>query len=134
MPDIDVSDLCDDGDIAGETFTVVRRRSVMQQNGTAALVTTYFPSCRGSLTPTGDNSLVRAEAFTTQSNTMLVITTFRLRGAGKDSFGNVFEPDIVLTDEGEAFVVSSLNEWTKFGGGFVEAECTSIDFNPMAPT
>lgn len=134
MPDIDVSDLLDDPDIAGETFTVVRRQSVMQSNGVPTITSTYFPGCTGSITPTGDNSLVRAEAYSTQSNTIRVITGFRLRAAGKDGLGNVFDADIVLSDEGNAFVVSSLNEWNKFGAGFMEAECTQFDFNPMAST
>jgi len=133
MPDIDVSDLCDDPDIAGESFTVVRRQQVMQQNGVPSTATTNF-SATGSITPTGNNSLVRQEAFSTQSNTVRVITTFRLRGPSKDSNGNVYEADIIMTADGTSYIVSSLNEWNKFGGGFMEAECTAIDFNPMAPT
>jgi hypothetical protein len=133
MPDIDVSDLCLDPDIAGESFTVVRRQSVMQPNGTTAITSTYFQAS-GSITPTGDNSLVRADAYTTQAGTIAVITNFRLRSGGKDNLGNAFQPDIVLTSDGNSFVVSSLNEWDSFGGGFMHAECTEIDFNPMGPT
>jgi galactose-6-phosphate isomerase len=138
MPDIDVSDLCDDPDIAGEAFSVIRRQEVVGPNGVSTLTLTTFPqpgdpAIAGSVTPTGDNSLVRAEAYTTQSNTIKVITAFRLRGPSKDGAGKSFQPDIVVWN-GNHFVVSTLNEWTSFGGGFVEAECTQIDFNPLAPT
>jgi galactose-6-phosphate isomerase len=138
MPDIDVSDLCDDPDIAGDAFSVIRRQEVVGPNGVSTLVLTILPqpgapAIVGSVTPTGDNSLVRAEAYTTQSNTIRVITRFRLRGPSKDGAGQSFQPDIVLW-KGSHFVVSMLNEWTSFGAGQVEAECTSIDFSPMAPT
>lgn len=134
MPDIDVTDLLFDPQIAGQTFTVVRRQQVMQQNGQPQITTTYFPKTVGSITPTGDNSLVRQEAFTTQSNTAKIMTTFRLRGASKDGLGNQYMADIVLTDDGDSFVVVTLNDWNKFGAGFMEADCTEIDFNPMIPT
>lgn len=132
MPDIDVSDLCDDSDIAGEAFSVVHRREVVGNNGVATTITS-FSRAAGSVTPTADNSLVRAEAYSTQSATALIITRARLRGVGKDAFGNKFQADIILTDDGNAWEVSSLDNWTSFGGGFVAAECTSIDYNPMAP-
>jgi galactose-6-phosphate isomerase len=138
MPDIDVSDLLFDSDIAGEAFSVIRRQEVVGGNGVATLTVTTLPlagdpAIVGSVTPTGDNSLVRAEAYSTQSNTIKVITEFRLRGPSKDAAGQSFQPDIVLWN-GNHFVVSTLNEWTSYGAGFVEAECTSFDFNTLAPT
>lgn len=137
MPDIDVSDLLFDSDIAGESFQVVRRQETIGSNGVSNLTQTTFPlpgddPIVGSVTPTGDNSLVRQEAFQTQSNTILVITTFRLRGPSKDSGGASFQPDIVVWS-GNQYVVRSLNEWTSFGVGFVAAECASIAFIDLAP-
>lgn len=138
MPDIDVSDLLDDPDVAGESFSVIRRQEVVGTNGVATLTPVTYPQAGqppivGSITPTGDNSLVRAEAYTTQSNTIEVITPFRLRGPSKDTGGNSFQPDIVLW-KGNHYEVKTLNEWTSYGAGFVGAECIAIDFNPLAPT
>lgn len=131
MPDIDVSDLLLDGDIAGESFTVIRRQETVGNNGVTAIAQTNL-SAVGSISPTGDNSLVRAEAFQTQANTIKVITNFRLRGPSKDGAGNSFQPDIIQWN-GNHFVVRVINEWTSYGAGFVEVECSSIDFIDLAP-
>jgi len=137
MPDIDVSDLLFDSDIAGESFIVIRRQEIVGDNGVSVLTATSLPlpgdaPIVGSITPTGDNSLVRQEAYQTQANTILVITPFRLRGPSKDSGGASFQPDVVVWN-GNHFVVKTLNEWTSFGAGFVEAECSSIDLIELAP-
>lgn len=131
MPDIDVSDLLFDPDIAGTTFDVIRRQETVGANGVASVAPTTFEDVVGSITPTGDNSLVREEGYSTQSNTIKVITTFRLRGPSKDA-GHNFQPDIVVWN-GTNYEVKSLNEFTPFGAGFVEADCISIDFTAQAP-
>lgn len=89
------------------------------------------PIC-GSITPTGDNSLVREEAYEAQLESILVITPFRLRGPSKDNQGNSFQPDIVLWN-GNSFVVRTLKDWTSYGAGQVEAECISVDLVQLAP-
>lgn len=139
MPDIDVSDLTFDSDIAGEAFGVIRRQEVVGANGVSVITATTLPAAGqpaivGSITPTGDNSLVREEAFQTQAETVTVITAFRLRGASKDANGNSFQPDIVVRSDGSQYLVASVKSWAAFGAGFVEAECTSFDFSATAPT
>jgi hypothetical protein len=136
MPDIDVSDLTFDSDIAGEAFGVIRRQEVVGNNGVSVLTLTTMPAAGqsaivGSITPTGDNSMVREEAFQTQAETVTVITAFRLRGASKDTNGNFFQPDIVVRSDGSQWIVKSLKSWASFGAGFVEAECVSFDFNAV---
>jgi hypothetical protein len=132
MPSIDVSDLLLDGEIAGETFTVLRRRQVVNGHGNVAIVTTVIPDVIGSITPTGDQSIVRAEAYQTQANTIKVITPFLLRGISKEG-GNSFLPDVVVWS-GVNYEVKSLNDWARYGSGFMEAECVSIDLEDEAPT
>lgn len=133
MPDIDISDLTLDSDIAGETFTVLRRQQVMQTNG-VPLITTTLHDAVGAIFPAGDNTLVRQEAFEHQQNAVKVITTFRLRGASRSANGDQFLPDLIQRANGDTYIVHALNEWTKFGAGFIEADCVSFDFNQPAPT
>jgi hypothetical protein len=136
MADIDVSDLLGDPDFI-DTFTVLRRQETTNNSGESTLaITTYptppdLPQPYGAVFPTGDNKLVRQQDFTTQSSTITVITQFRLRGSSK-SGGSEFQPDIVVWNGGN-YVVSNVNEYTQYGAGFIEAECTSIDFTPPAP-
>lgn len=136
MPEIDVTDILVDIDIADSQFTVIRRQEVVNNFGETTLVTTTYPPTLpqpiGAIYPTGDNKLQRKEDFTSQSDTITVVTQFRLRGASK-SGGNKFQPDIVVWN-GNNYVVSNVNEFTQYGAGFIEAECTSIDFTPQAPT
>lgn len=131
MPDIDVSDLLLDADIAGQIFGVIRRQETVGANGVSTVAATNLTAV-GSITPTGDNSLLREEAFQTGAKTIKVITPFRLRGASKDAGGNSFQPDIVVWN-GDNFLVRIVNDWTPFGAGFIEAECSSFDFIDLAP-
>lgn len=132
MPSIDVTDLLVDPEIAGEPFIVVRRQMTVDNHGKTNIAFTVFPNVAGSITPTGDNSLVRAEAYETQANTIKVITPFRLRGVSKDVSGS-FLPDLVLWG-GNHFEVKSLNDWNTFGAGFMEADCLSIETVDQAPS
>jgi hypothetical protein len=138
MPDIDVSDLTLDSDIAGESFSVIRRQETVGANGASTLEATTLPAAGdppivGAIFPSGDNSLVREEAYQTQAEALTVITQFRLRGASKDANGNSFQPDIVVWNGGN-YLVKSIKPWTSYGAGFIEAECTSYDFIVPAPT
>lgn len=137
MPDIDVSDLLLDGDIAGESFVVVRRQETVGANGVAVLQTTTLPAAGqppivGSIFPTGDNSLVRQEAFSQQQAAVTVVTPFRLRPASKDALGNSYQADLIYWS-GTYYIVKSLKPWTSYGAGFVEAECVAFDLNVRAP-
>lgn len=140
---IDFTDLFFDPDIAGQSFCVIRRQQTINAHGEGVDTETRFYPV-GQISPTGDNSLVREDAFQAQMDTIMVLTTFRLRAVAREvsNPGNLpvqpvpvtYQPDIVLFN-GSHYVVQTLNEFTQFGGGFVQAECLSIDYvdNPPAP-
>jgi len=129
---LDVSDLLSDPDVAGVGFSVIRRKETVGNNGRPTLTTTQTDNLSGAVYPSGDNSLTREEAFSTQTNSITVVTKFRLRGAGKDANGDTYQPDIVLY-AGDHFLVRVVNDFTKFGAGFVEAECVGTDYQSTAP-
>lgn|ERR1019366_1739770 len=124
MPLIDVSDVLLDPMIAGEAFLVVRRLEVVNSFGESVVTMQSF-AATGSIIPTGNNSLVREEAYQIQAKTIRVVTAFPLRGVSKDSTGT-YQPDIVMWNN-DSFIVKSLNDYTSYGVGLVEAECSSID-------
>lgn len=130
MPDVDVTEVVLDPEIAGERFVVIRRQEVVNDKGRSVLTTTQAAAV-GSVTPTGDNSLVREEAFSAQLNSILVITPFRLRGVSKDGQGRTFQPDLVLW-KGQHYIVRSLNEYDRYGAGLIEAECVAFDYQERA--
>lgn len=133
MPLIDVSDILADPDIAGETFTVVRQAEDVNEYGETQVVTTQF-TASGSIQPTGDNSLLREEAFQAQQKTIQVITTFLLRGATQDPAGSgqLYQPDLVVW-KGEKFLVRVVEDYSAYGAGMVRAECITQWFSDPAP-
>lgn len=131
MPDIDVSNLLDDSFIAAEAFDIIRRRVVMQANGTEQVIQTIIQAS-GSITPVGDNTMIRTDAFTSQANAVKVITQFRIHGEARDANGNRFQPDLIRDSDGNTFIVRVVNEWSRFGAGFIEADCEQIDYSPLA--
>jgi hypothetical protein len=131
MPFIDVDDVLRDPDIAGTTFSVIRRAETVNNYGETTTTDTVIPNCIGAIFPTGDNSLVREEGYTTKSATITVVTTFFLRGASKQAGAN-YQPDIVLWN-GDHYLVSTVNDYSQYGAGMIEAECIATEFVPQAP-
>lgn len=129
---IDLCDLISDPDIAGQTFTVVRRQAVVDDRGEEQITTIVVPNVVGQVSPTGDNSLVRQAAFESQGETAQVITQYRLRGATREpSTGLIYKPDIVLW-QGNHYQVVTVNSYDQYGRGFIVAECEATDYQ-VAP-
>lgn len=133
MPDIDVTDLLSDPDIAGDEFTVKRRQETVNTFGRSVVATVPLDAC-GPVFPAGDNSLIRQDAFDAEANTITVVTEFRLRGPSK-SGGLQFKADLVEwpRQSGNHYIVRTTNDFSRYGAGMIEAECTSIDFSDEAP-
>ena len=128
MPYLDVTEVLSDPDLA-DVFEVVRRQAVVNSHGELVpVIVQRFPAVTGVCTPTGNNSLVRADAYQSQMNSLQVLTTFRIRSASKDADGIMWMPDLVRY-RGDTFVVKSLNDFAQFGPGFVQAECIEIEWN-----
>lgn len=139
MPSIDLTDVVLDPAISLEPFKVVRRVSVTNADGRVVVTPTVLPAVgqpaiTGAISPVGDNSLLREEAFQTQMNAIQIITTFRLRGASKDA-GVEYQPDLVQwpANTGTYYLVRVVNDWTSFGAGFVHAECIQYDWTDKPP-
>lgn len=134
MSFIDVTDVLLDPDIAGQTFTVVRRQDVVNDHGEGEQVTQVIPGVIGAIYPTGENSLIREVAAEAQAQTITVVTPYRLRPASQEtSTGRQFQPDLVLWD-GNYYVVWTVNEFTQYGPGFIAADCMETDYTTEAPT
>lgn len=131
MPQIDVSDVLSDPDLAGEPFRVLRRSETVNSFGEGVLKQTVYDAI-GSISPTGDQSLVREEAYSQDADTIRVITTFRLRGASKD-MGLNYQPDLVMWND-SFYIVKAANDFSRYGAGFIDAECIQIDYVGTAPS
>jgi hypothetical protein len=126
MSDVDVTDVILGAAVAGEEFIVIRRVETVQDNGESTVQTFNIPAA-GSVQPEGDNDLVRETDLDTSVHTIEVITPFALRTAAVDANGMSFKPDIVSWN-GNNYVVTKVEDYSKFGRGLIQALCTSEDF------
>lgn len=132
MAELDVTDVLLDADVAGDAFTVLRRLEVVGQNGVSTVRVETVPNVAGSVQPTGDSSLLREEALDAGAKTIKVVTPFRLRGPSQTTGTANYKPDQILW-RGDAYEVRVLDDWTEYGGGFVEAECSQIVYVGTPP-
>jgi len=132
VAELDVTDVLLDADVAGDTFTVLRRREVVSQNGVSTVQVNEVPDVLGSVQPTGDNSLIREESLDAQAKTIKVITTFRLRGPSQTTSEAEYKPDQIVW-RGDTYEVKVLDDWTEYGGGMVEAECSQVTYVGTPP-
>lgn len=138
MPEIDVTEILSDPMVAGEGFSIIRREEVVNNYGESVLTPkTITKDARGNflvgaISPTGDNSLIREDAYTTASKTIKVITVFRLRGPSNVG-SKKYQPDIVVW-HGNNYEVRVVEDYSSFGAGMIAADCMSIDYIEKAPT
>lgn len=132
MSQLDVTDLLLDPDVAGETFDVLRREQILNGFGRYELGVTVVAGVRGAVFPSGDNSLAREEAYQKQEKSLTVVTQYRLRGEAQESGGQQYQPDVVRW-RGSHFLVRSVSDFSRYGAGFVEAECVSTTFVDPPP-
>lgn len=132
MPSLDVAELLIDPDIAGDLFDVVRRPQTVSDQGRGVIRPQTFPRIRGAVYPSGNQSLVRADAYEHGTKSMEVVTRFRLRGASQVGDDDQFQPDLILW-AGEYFIVKDVEDYSRYGAGFIKAGCLSFDYNDEAP-
>ena len=133
MPDIDVTEVLLDAVVAAEPFSVVRRQEVVSAAGVVTTQDVVVEDLLGSIFPSGDSSLLREEALQTQEQAITVVTTFLLRGAGADTGGASYQPDVVLW-KGGTYQVRVVRSYSQYGAGMVEAECLGTAYRGLAPT
>lgn len=129
MPTLDLSFLTADSLIAGDPFNVNRRAESIDDNGRTVIATTVI-SAVGAVYPTPPNDLVRTTDAGYANKSITVVTSFDLR---MTSTG--FQPDQVEwpVGSGDLYVVRMLNDYSRYGTGFVEAQCEAVGAQQMAP-
>lgn len=133
MPFVDVTDLLFDPDIAGQRFTVIRRQETVNNYGESTWTHVQAPAI-GSVQPEGDNDLDRGDAMDAMPKTIIVVTTFRLRGPSKGPSATRFKPDLIQWGSPpNLYIVTSLKSWGSFGRGMVEATATTIPWTDYPP-
>lgn len=126
MPNLDVSDLLFDPDLA-DRFDVERVAETVGSNGRTTLQRTLHPKIVGVLTPESPADLIRRDDAQMMTHKLSVVTMFRLRGP---SIG--VQPDEILY-HGARYTVVSVMPFSRFGKGFVEATATAMASSAPPP-
>lgn len=127
MPNLDVTDLLDDDDLADD-FDVLRRDEAISDHGRPVITVSTFAGQRGVITHSSPDTLQRRDDAQMTSRVAVIITTFRLRASGDG-----FQPDQVLYD-GITWTIKAVSPYTRFGAGFVECIMESMNAADPAPT
>jgi hypothetical protein len=122
-----------DPEIAGEKVTILRRQGTVNANGEQQTAVTSFPNVPMSVTPTGSNSLVREEAYDSQTKSIRVISQAPLRSRAEQQDGTDWLPDVIQWKGGN-YIVRIVDDYSSFGAGMIVADCLLFDFIPPPPT
>jgi hypothetical protein len=108
-----------------DSFSVIRRTEVVNDYGLSTVTPQTLSGLYGVVYPSNENDLKRFPDLEIQSKALTVITQFALRGESQCQ-GTEFQPDLVVWG-GDNFLVRELEDWSRYGPGFILAICTSID-------
>lgn len=109
-----------------DTFRVIRRASSVDDTGRTTSTDEVIDTT-GIVQPTGNNTQERPKEYATGRKSCLVITAFRLREQTQN-----YLPDLVLW-RGDTYLVETVEDYTNYGRGFVQASCTSEDLQDTPP-
>lgn len=125
MAQLDISDALLEPSFQ-DTLLIHRRTETVTGGGISELSTQVLLGL-GVVTPTGDNSMTREDAYTKGARAIEIFTRFRLQGPAPG-----FQPDVIEW-RGNQYVVKVLDDLTNFAQGFVKAECISMDLIEAQP-
>jgi galactose-6-phosphate isomerase len=115
-----------------DSFSVLRRPENINTYGEGSTADTTIDGLYGVIYPEGNQGLERLAEEQRQLKVIAVITKFALRGSSKQS-GQNYQPDTVIWN-GNNFVVENVEDYSRYGPGFIKATCTIIDMITEAPS
>lgn len=119
MPLLDVSEVILDPEFA-EQITVLRRPIVMVAG--RATSPKWQRYCVPAVVNSGVSALDRANGDQqSMPNKVSVHTLFRLQGPAPG-----YQPDYVVWRD-DNYIVTSLDDYSRYGAGFTRADCASVD-------
>ena len=134
MADLDVTDVLLDP-LFADTLHVERRKQVVNGKGrTTTEVTIIDPAPVGVVLPQSDAPMVRGPDQQHLPRLLQIHTPFRLRGMGKDpATGDEYQPDQIRWNS-DLYVVNTVQDFSRYGSGWGQADCSSIAPQDSVPT
>jgi len=119
MPFLDVSEVLLDPDFNDRTL-ICERNALSTDNTGRGVIKTEVTPFSGVVTSDKGELLQRGAVGEHATDSMLVVTRFRLRDAGMAATA-----DVVQWDD-RRWTVTKVNSYSKYGIGFVEATCEMV--------
>ena len=131
MPDLDLSDILCDPDLAGDVFHVVRRIASISAGGVVAITGTQTDLLFGGVVPQ-DATLGQDPDGARVAGTIKVWAQYPFVMASGGTLA-----DLILWN-GRRYIVTDVQDYSRFGGGFMAATATLQDLvepipDPVAP-
>ncbi|WP_334468697.1 head-tail adaptor [Arsenophonus sp. PmNCSU2021_1] len=122
MPMLDVTDVLFDPDFCDTSLTYTRREILIDDEGITSTKESTFPF---SGVVTVDSSIEAQIRTSGQlvSGRILVVTTTRLIAGETHHIGDI------VTYQGLKYLVKSVDPYTAYGAGFVQAHCELMPFD-----
>lgn len=131
MPAFDVDDAFDPEFF--DTFTLIRRLETVGNNGRPTTVDTTTPNQYGVVTAATPNDLQRLPEADLSLKSITITTKVRLQLASPGSGGSSYKADYVQW-AGNTYQVKLVEDYSRYGEGYLWAIAQSIDYTPAAPT
>lgn len=128
---LDVSDALEDV-LLQDSFVVQRRQFATSGTGIAGAPSIVSFNAVGVVYGAGANDLDRRADAQLQNKTIVILTKFALRYVGVDSTGTQFQPDIVVWNGNSYLVSKDVEDYSKYGQGYIKATCTLNDMQAVA--
>ncbi|MBD2803493.1 head-tail adaptor [Xenorhabdus sp. ZM] len=126
MPFLDVTEVLSDPDFCDPSLTYKRRKSVIDDDGIPSIQETII---QFSGVVTVDRSIeaqLRMSGQTVTGN-ILIVTTERLIAGATGHIGDI------VTYQNREYLVKSVDPYTAYGAGFVQAHCELMPFDGGSP-
>lgn len=114
-----------------DVIDVIRNAESVDENGMIQIANITYPNISAVVTQSSGDIGRREQAGQRVEGTIMVYTMFHL-SEGKDLGGVTMVADIVVYD-GVQYTVKQVNDYSRWGKGFVAALCSLIPLNPVGP-
>lgn len=126
MPTLDVTDVLFDPEFCDTTLIYTRREILIDADG----ITSTKESTHSFFGVVTVDSAIEAQIRTSGqlvSGRILVVTTTRLTAGETDKIGDI------VTYQNRQYLVKSVDPYTAYGAGFVQAHCELMPFDGGIP-
>jgi galactose-6-phosphate isomerase len=124
MPLLDVvTDVLSDPNFI-DSFSVMRNVQAITSGGMAVDTPTIIANVYGVVMPVDNSVIDKFPQGEIEHGDIVIYTRYRLTdGYGTSDFD-------IITWNGETYQVKSVNDWSRYGPGYIEAVCTLNEVNP----